>query len=82
MYLKALSSLVVGAMSVGFSRASPVPLDLTTLGAPDSDLLVQEGIRLAQSRDIERRLSADFYLDNEWHDEVLFGGYDEFSLVE
>ncbi|ORY70069.1 uncharacterized protein BCR38DRAFT_405721 [Pseudomassariella vexata] len=54
--------------------ASPMALDLSVLNAPDADLLVREGIALANSRDLEKRLSADFSMEKTWKDEVLFGG--------
>jgi hypothetical protein len=49
-------------------------LDLTSVGGPDTELLVREGIKLARSRDIEKRVEADFSLDRTWNNEVLFGG--------
>ncbi|KAK9783547.1 hypothetical protein SCAR479_00106 [Seiridium cardinale] len=54
--------------------ASPVPMEVAVLGDANTDFLVKKGIELAQSRGLERRLSADFSMEKTWDNEVLFGG--------
>ncbi|KAI1326057.1 hypothetical protein F5Y16DRAFT_376286 [Xylariaceae sp. FL0255] len=65
----------LGALFSIAAIASPTPLrDLTLAGSPETNLLVREGIRLSQSRDLEKRIEADFSLDRSWDNVVLFGG--------
>ncbi|KAI0166576.1 hypothetical protein GGR57DRAFT_447181 [Xylariaceae sp. FL1272] len=54
--------------------ATPMPMIELGLSAPETELLVQEGIKLAQTRDLDKRISADFSLERTWNNEVLFGG--------
>lgn len=72
----ALSTLLLLSLAAVGELATPMPiLELTGPSAPETELLVREGIKLAQSRDLEKRLEADFSLDRTWNNEVLFGGY-------
>jgi hypothetical protein len=59
-----LPSLVAAAC-----YASPIDV-----ASKDPELLVREGIKLARSQDIQKRIQADFPLDRTWNNEVLFGG--------
>ncbi|KAI0914368.1 hypothetical protein F4823DRAFT_351484 [Ustulina deusta] len=69
---KVLLSTLVAASS---SHAGPTPvLDLSSVGPPETELLVREGIKLARRQDVEKRASADFSLERSWDNEVLFGG--------
>jgi hypothetical protein len=62
--------------------ASPMPaLELSRLSSPETDLLVRKGIELAQSRELEKRLEAEFSMEKSWDNEVLFGGYGIHSPV-
>ena len=53
--------------------ATPMPLEVMALTSPETDLLMRKGIKLAGTRDLEKRLSADFSMDKTWENEVLFG---------
>lgn len=55
--------------------ASPAPLEATALGSPQTDRLVQEGIELARSSGLEKRITADFSMDKAWNNTVLFDTY-------
>ncbi|KAI0537343.1 hypothetical protein GGR58DRAFT_351897 [Xylaria digitata] len=71
-----LNNILFTSLTVALScYASPTPiLDLSAMGSPETELLVREGIKLARSQDIEKRISADFSLEKSWNNEVLFGG--------
>ena len=56
--------------------ASPTPLEVTALGPSQTDRLVQEGIELARSSGLEKRITADFSMDKAWNNTVLFDTYD------
>ncbi|KAF2969135.1 hypothetical protein GQX73_g4441 [Xylaria multiplex] len=67
--------LSISLMAASSCHASPTPiLDLLAMSSPETELLVREGIKLARSQDIEKRISADFSLEKSWNNEVLFGG--------
>ncbi|KAI1169974.1 hypothetical protein F4777DRAFT_570988 [Nemania sp. FL0916] len=64
-------SLLVVAQSC---YATPTPMvELSPINSPETELLVYEGIKLARSQDVEKRVSADFSLERSWNNEVLFG---------
>ena len=53
--------------------ASPAALNPHLL-TPLNEISVRDPLDVARSPDIEKRISADFSLDHEWVDEVLFDG--------
>ncbi|KAK9421148.1 hypothetical protein SUNI508_05996 [Seiridium unicorne] len=69
-----LRTLVTVTWAAMACVASPVPMEVAVLGDTNTDPLVKKGIELAQSRGLERRLSADFSMEKTWDNEVLFGG--------
>ncbi|KAK8076734.1 hypothetical protein PG994_004006 [Apiospora phragmitis] len=54
--------------------ASPTPLEVSVLRADQTDALVQEGVNLAHTSQLERRLKADFSMAHSWDHQVLFHG--------
>ncbi|KAI0127617.1 hypothetical protein BJ170DRAFT_380871 [Xylariales sp. AK1849] len=69
-----LNGILALTWAVVACLASPMPLEVSALSSQDTDLLVRKGIELAQSRELEKRLSADFSMEKTWDNEVLFGG--------
>jgi len=58
------------------TAASPTPLDLP-LNQPQNDLVLREAMEATiHTPHLEKRLSADFSMDKEWKNEVLFSGYE------
>lgn len=56
--------------------ASPTPpLEVSVLRSDQTDALVQKGVNLAHTSQLERRLKADFSMAHTWNHEVLFHGY-------
>lgn len=74
-------TLLAAAWAVATCLANPVPVELVVGDSSQADLLVRRGIELAQSRGLEKRLSADFSLANTWDNQVLFGGYVNWSMA-
>ncbi|KAK8117295.1 uncharacterized protein PG998_005576 [Apiospora kogelbergensis] len=54
--------------------ASPTPLEVSMLRADQTDSLVQEGIDLAHTSQLQRRLKADFSMAKRLDHQVLFHG--------
>ena len=59
-------ALVAGS----FCAASPTAMDVKIL----NELAVRDPMEITRSGHLEKRLSADFSLERQWNDEVLFGG--------
>lgn len=55
--------------------ASPTPLEVKALDPSQTDRLVQEGIDLARSSGLEKRIRADFSMDMALNNTVLFDTY-------
>jgi hypothetical protein len=55
--------------------AGTVPVEATVPDFASSGPIIRKGIELAQSRGLERRLTADFSMVKAWDNEILFGGY-------
>jgi hypothetical protein len=63
------AALAVARLSI----ASPSPVDMRVV-RPLNELAVRVPMEVARAQYLEKRLSADFDLDREWNNEVLFGG--------
>ncbi|KAI1735558.1 hypothetical protein F4680DRAFT_469923 [Xylaria scruposa] len=73
--MKLRSILLSSLWATASCYASPARiLDLSPVTSPDTDILIHEGIKLARSQDVEKRVSADFSLERSWNNEVLFSG--------
>lgn len=69
-----LRSFLVVAWAATMCLAVPNPIGASVVQVGTADLMVKKGVELAQSRGLEKRLSADFSMEKTWNDEVLFGG--------
>ncbi|KAK6850290.1 hypothetical protein PG995_014123 [Apiospora arundinis] len=62
--------------AVGCLASPTPPLEVSMLTSDQTDAMVLEGINLAHTSQLERRLKADFSMAKKWNHEVLFdGGY-------
>ncbi|KAH8169608.1 hypothetical protein LIA77_10152 [Sarocladium implicatum] len=64
---------LLGLLLAGWASASPAPVNPHLL-APLNDIVVRDPLEVARDPNIEKRISADFSLDREWHNQVLFEG--------
>src|SRR5688572_30653677 len=68
---------LVGLLSAGLTAASPARVNPHLL-LPLNEVAVRDPLEVARDPSIEKRISADFSLNHEWHNEVLFeGGWSE-----
>ncbi|KAK7917966.1 hypothetical protein PG985_009840 [Apiospora marii] len=67
--------LVAALVAAAGCLASPTPpLEVSVLRSDQTDALVQKGVDLAHTSQLERRLKADFSMARSWNHEVLFNG--------
>lgn len=67
---------VAALLAAAGCLASPTPpLEVSVLRSDQTDALVQMGVDLAHTSQLERRLKADFSMARSWDHEVLFHGY-------
>ena len=64
---------LVGFLFKGLVTASPTRINPHLL-APINEVVVRDPLEVARDPSIEKRISADFSLDHEWHNQVLFDG--------
>ncbi|CAI4217983.1 unnamed protein product [Parascedosporium putredinis] len=70
MIINPLRALLALLMVSRLSTAGPVAVDVKVL----NELAVRDPMEVARSGHLEKRLSADFSLERQWSNEVLFGG--------
>lgn len=64
---------LIGLLSAGLASASPTRVNPHLL-APLNEVAVRDPLEVARDPSIEKRISADFSLNHEWHNQVLFEG--------
>lgn len=70
MIISPFRALMALLMASSLSTAGPVAVDVKVL----NELSVRDPMEVARSGHLEKRLSADFSLERQWNNEVLFGG--------
>jgi hypothetical protein len=71
-----LPTFITGLVGLTFATlvsATPTPINHHLL-TPLNEIAVRDPLDVARDPSIEKRISADFSLDHEWHNEVLFDG--------
>ncbi len=74
MLLQPFRAIAVAMMAGTFCAASPTVMDPRVL-RPLNELVARDPMEIARDQYLEKRLSADFELERQWKNEVLFGGY-------
>lgn len=78
MIFSSLSSHAAGLLAIAAAAlASPAPVGLLDprVTRPLNELVVRDPMEIARDPNVEKRLKADFCLNHEWNNHVLFGGY-------
>jgi len=70
MFINAFRALAMALVAGSLCAASPTAIDVRVL----NELAPRDPMEALRNGHLEKRLSADFSLDRQWNNEVLFGG--------